>query len=112
MRGGGGGGGFEARFREYLLEAIDHSLLVLGEIAREALYSHVERRYQVKREEIPNRLDVLHEVFEGVFGAGARVIERLIAKTLCGKVNLEFIEHENWTLLEYVEDLRKRLGEV
>ncbi|MBS7651062.1 MAG: hypothetical protein QXK72_00915 [Candidatus Bathyarchaeia archaeon] len=106
-----GGEVFEGRFKEGLLEAIDDGLLVLGEIARQALYSHIERRYQVKRDEIPNRLEVLHETLESVFGAAStRVIERLIVKTLCSRIGSEFIEHENWTLLEYVEDLRKRLG--
>ncbi|MBS7627087.1 hypothetical protein KEJ51_08685, partial [Candidatus Bathyarchaeota archaeon] len=96
-------------FREDLLGAIDDGLLVLGEIVRQALYSHIERRYQVKREEIPDRLDVLHDTLEVVFGSGTQVIERLIAKTLCGRLGLDFIEHENWTLMKYVEDLRKRL---
>ncbi|MGQ9543539.1 MAG: hypothetical protein ACUVTM_05595 [Candidatus Bathyarchaeia archaeon] len=102
-----GGGTLKDKFRNVLLESIDLGLLVLGEVARQALYSHIERRYQVKHEDLPDRLEVLHEVLEGVLGVGGRVVERLIARTMCESLNLRFIEHENWTLQEYVEYAKK-----
>jgi len=91
-------------------EAVHEKLLVLGEIVRDAIYNHIETRHQLKREEIPRRLEVFHKALMGIIGAGAKIIEKLIAKRLYSRLGLSFIEHEDWTLVEYVEDAKKHMG--
>lgn len=106
----GGGKAVENKFKKTLLEAVDYGLLVLGETVRQAIYSHIERNYKVKREEVPERLEAFHKALEGVLGAGAKVVERLIAKNLYQRLNLNFIEHEDWTLADYIRDAEKLIG--
>lgn len=91
-------------------EAVHEGLLVLGEIVRTAIYNYFETRYQIKREEIPRRLEAFHKALMGIIGAGAKIIEKLIAKRLYSRLGLSFIEHEDWTLVEYVEDAKKHMG--
>jgi len=95
------------RFDSAVLEAVDYGLAVLGETVRQAIYSHIGMKYQVKREEIPEKLDVFCRASGGLFGAGAKVVEKLIARRLYSKLGLSFEEHENWTLVEYVNHAKK-----
>lgn len=87
-----------------LLGAVDHGLLALGEIVRSTIYDRMEESYQVKREEIPEKLDTFHKALQEMLGRGAEVVRRLIAKNLYSSLNLKFAEHENWTLVDYVQD--------
>ncbi|MEM2896688.1 MAG: hypothetical protein QW265_03970 [Candidatus Bathyarchaeia archaeon] len=94
-------------FNKVLLESIDEGFLKLGESVKHAIYWHIERNYGIKREEIPDRLKEFHEALIGLFGAGAKVIERLVAKSLYGKLGLSFEERESWSLIDYIEEAKK-----
>jgi len=87
---------------EALVQAIDHGLLVLGEIARQALYQRIEKDYQVKRDQIPEKLPAFHTALLELLGAGAKVLERLIARDLYKLLGLNFVYHGDWTLVDYV----------
>lgn len=96
-----------AAFRDVLLQSIDDALLVPGEIVRGAIYDRVERSYQLKREEIPEKLELFHKALRDLLAAGGGVLERLIAKNLYLRLDLNFNQHENWTLLDYVDEVKK-----
>ncbi len=85
-----------------LLDAVDYGLLAPGEIVRATIYERIEGSYQVRREEIPERLDTFHKALQELLGKGAEVVRRLIAKNLYSRLDLKFTEHENWTLVDYV----------
>jgi hypothetical protein len=95
------------RFRKILLEAADYGLAVFGERVHQAIYDHIERRYQIRREEIPEHLETFQKALEGILGRGSKVVEKLIAKHLYDRLDLNFCEHPDWTLLEYVRWARK-----
>jgi hypothetical protein len=89
-------------FRKALLKAVDDGLLVIGESARDALLYHMERSFGIRHQEIPERLEGFHEALGDLLGAGARVVETLIAKNLYDALGLNFEGHENWTIIDYV----------
>lgn len=95
-----------------LREASDQGLLVLGEIVRETIYQRIERTHQVKREEIPEKLGTFHEALQVMFGARVKVIERLIARDLYGRLGLNFTTHDGWTIVEYFDNAKKLMGIV
>lgn len=97
----------DAEFREALLEAVDYGLLVFGENVRKTIYDRVESYYQIKRGEIPEKLESFHGALVGLFGRGEGVVERLIAKKLYLTLHLSFEAHENWTLVDYVNHAKK-----
>jgi hypothetical protein len=99
--------GDSARFRETLLEAIDDALLVPGEIVRSAIYDCIEKRHRIKREEIPEKVELFHKSLQQLLGGSAKVIEKLIAKSLYRKLGLNFNEHKDWTLLDYINHAKK-----
>lgn len=96
-------------FREALLGAVDKGLLILGESSRHAIYYHVERSHQVRREEIPERLEAFNKALRGIFGEGAKIIEKIIARNLYSRLALRFEEHENWTIANYVDNAKKAI---
>jgi len=92
--------------------AVDEALLVPGEIVRTAIYERIERSYQLKREEIPDHLETFHQALQDLLGAGGKVMEKLIAKSLYRRLKLNFTQHDGWTLVDYVNHAKeaKRSG--
>jgi len=96
-----------AEVREVLLQAIDQGLAIPGEIVRAAIYERIERSYQLKREEIPEKLETFHLALQDLLGGAARVMEKLIAKNLYRGLGLNFTEHANWSIVDYVNHAKK-----
>jgi len=96
--------------KKALIEATDHALLALGEIVRQTIYERMETAHQVGRDEIPEKLETFHKALQGMLGAGAKVIEKLIAKNLYSQLDLNFTERVNWTIVEYFDHAKKARG--
>lgn len=97
----------DAEFRNALLDSVDYGLLVLGEIVRQTIYNRLESNYQIERTEIPEKLEGFHAALAGIFGRRGIVVERLVAKKLCDRLRLKFEDHENWTIVDYVNHAKK-----
>jgi len=96
-----------AELNETLLQAVDHGLLTLGQSARVAIYEWIESSYQVRREDIPDKLLTFHRALQDLLGSGAKMIERLIARDLYSRLGLDFIEHHDWTLIDFMHHAKK-----
>lgn len=94
----------EPEFEALLLEAIDEALFVLGDSVTQTVYFHLERSFNIKKDEIPYRLGTFTQAIENIFGAGAKFIEILIMKKLHKKVEgvLKWNESERFGFTEYV----------
>ena len=99
--------GQPANLEKILLEAVDEGLLVPGEIVRAAIYERLERSYQIKREEIPEKLETFHRALKDLLGAGDKVMEKLIAKSLYRRLKLNFTQHDGWTIIDYVNHAKE-----
>jgi hypothetical protein len=94
-------------FRQLALDAVDDGLVILGdEPVIHAFYDSLQKRRRIKREEIFDNLNVLHEFMKYMFQEGARILEKRMAKSLYRKVGLLFTEHADWTLTQYIEEAR------
>jgi hypothetical protein len=92
---------------ETLLQAVDEAPLVPGEIVRTAIYERIERSYQLRREEIPEKLETFHRALQELLGAGGKVMEKLIVRNLCRRLGLSFENHDGWTLVDYVNHAKR-----
>ena len=99
--------GQPASLEKILLEAVDEGLLVPGEIVRAAIYERLERSYQIKQGEIPEKLETFQLALEDLLGESAKVMEKLIAKRLYSHLGLDFAHRDGWTLVEYVNHARE-----
>ena len=93
--------------KEALLHAIDDGLAEPGKIVRTAIYDRIERSYQLRREEIPEKLETFHKAFQDLLGASAKVMEKLFAKTLYNQLGIEFTTKKDWTITDYVKHIKK-----
>jgi len=96
-----------AEFRRILLEAVDYGLMVLGEIVRQTIYGRIEKDHGLKRADIPEQLDAFHTALGSVLGVSAKTVERLIAKNLYQRLNLNFTPRPEWTLVDYVNHAKE-----
>ena len=96
-------------FNLALLEAVDEGFLALGESVRQAIYWHLENRFSIKRNEIPNRLKEFMEALKNMFGAGAEILLKVIIKRFYIKLNLNFKDVEGWSFIDYVENAKKSI---
>lgn len=91
-------------FEKLLLDAVDEGLSSLGKSSRKAIYFHLEKDFNIKKKEIPCKIEVFEDSIEKIFGAGADFLEILIMKRLHEKVGgtLELYESIDFTFSEYV----------
>jgi len=91
-------------FEKILLEAIDESLTSLGNSAKQAIYFHLEKKFKIRKSEIPYRLEDFAKGLERIFGVGAQFIEISIMKQLYGRIGqpLEWNENKALVFTEYI----------
>jgi hypothetical protein len=80
-------------FHRALLEAVDEGFLALGGSVRRALYWHLENRFPLRRDKIPNRPGEFSEALKNMFGAGAEIL--LKVKRFYKKLGLAFKDVED-----------------
>jgi hypothetical protein len=78
----------KADFEKLLLEAVDAGLTPLGESSKQAIYFHLERNYNIKKQEIPHRIEDFVYALKKIFGLGASFLESLFLKLLFEKAGL------------------------
>ncbi len=81
---------FGRDFEKLLVEAVDDGLSTLGDSAKQAIYYHLEKSFNVKKEEVPCKMTAFTQAIQNIFGAGANFIEILIMKKLYEKIDRSF----------------------
>jgi hypothetical protein len=91
-------------FDKLLLCAIDEALNSLGESVSQSIYFHIENKFSVTRNTIPENLVEFQGGLEKIFGTGAQFIEILIMKNLHSKIGLPLImKSEQLEFVKYVD---------
>jgi len=75
-------------FNKILLAAIDEALSSLGESVKTSIYFHLEETFNIKRWEIPLRINDFSNALEKILGIGARHLEILFMKNLHAKIGV------------------------
>jgi len=97
-------------FERLLLNAIDEGLSALGESPKRVVYFYLEKKFSIKRREIPHKIEHFVEALEKIFGLGAKFLQILIIKQLYQKIekNLEWNEEQtDLTFTEYIMAARR-----
>lgn len=103
----------EKAFDKLLLEVIDEALSSLGDSVKQAIYFHLENKFKIARDEIPQRVEDFAAGIEKIFGFGARFLEILIMKKLYEKIEqpLEWNENEELIFINYIAAARRSFVE-
>jgi len=96
-------------FDKLLLEAVDEGLSSLGESAKQAVYFHLEKGFDIEKEEIPSKIENFVNAFENIFGLGANFLEIQIMRRLYEKVggSVQLSDSKDFTFTEYVTAARR-----
>jgi hypothetical protein len=84
-------------------------LSCLGESGKHAVYFHLERRFGIKKREIPFKVEDFVDAVEKIFGPGVRLLEIQIMKSLYRKIGrpLGNEKLQDLVFAEYVATARK-----
>ncbi len=101
----------EQNFNDVLLASIDEVLSVLGENVKLNIYLHLEKGFNIKKQEIPQKLCLFTEALEAIFGIGSRPLEIMFMKKLHSKMGGQqlSIGLEDFTFPKYADELKKNL---
>ena len=90
-------------FQKILLEVIDETLLNLGETVKTSIYFHLKNSFNIKRQDIPHKIEDFSEALEQMFGVGAKYLEISFMKSLHAKIRVtcKWPAHE-WPLCKWV----------
>ncbi len=92
-----------SEFDQLLQSAIDDALTTLGEAVKQAIYFHIENKFNVSKDHIPENIEGFQVGLEKIFGAGSKFIEILIMKHLHAKTGLALeIEGDELEFVKYV----------
>jgi len=91
-------------FEELLLQAIDEGLSSLGDSSKQAIYFHLDKSFNIKKEQIPTKVEAFEDAIENIFGIGASFLQIAIMKQLYRKVGgaLELNDTAKLAFTEYV----------
>jgi hypothetical protein len=80
----------EIKFARILLDSIDEALSSLGQNVKLSIYFHLENKFSVPKEDIPDRIEDFSNALEQIFGLASKQLEILIIKHLHQKINLNY----------------------
>lgn len=69
-------------YNRHFCNAFEQTLSSLGENPKKAIYRHLEETFQIRRWEIPGKIDIIEKFFDQIFGAGAVSLKNLFYKNL------------------------------
>jgi nucleoside-diphosphate-sugar epimerase len=95
-------------FEKSLLDAVDGALACLGESTRLAIYSQLENDFNIKREEIPRKIQEFADAIEKIFGAAAKLFEIQIIKKLheIAGNSFRYFPEQDLVFTEYVTAIK------
>lgn len=100
---------FGRDFEKLLVEAVDDGLSTLGDSAKQAIYYHLEKSFNVKKEEVPCKMTAFTQAIQNIFGAGANFIEILIMKKLYEKIDrsIKWNQFEGFGFAQNVSEAKR-----
>ncbi len=100
-------------FQKLILEAIDYGFSNLGNCSKKRLYKILEEEFNIKKEEIPQKIQEFTKAIEEIFGLAAKIIEIQIMKWLYRKINSKctfHLQETDFSFTKYIEVIRETIG--
>lgn len=95
-------------FRRLLLESIEDTIRgVLGELPLEAIYDSLEKKNQIKRDDIPQRIEDFQNALTRLLGAAAPVIIRMMTRNLYSKFDIPCNRETGYCLKKHADICRQ-----
>jgi len=73
-------------FETALIESIDEVFTTFGESVKQGVYSYLENKHGIRKQQIPRMIEGFTDALESIFGEAAKLVELKIIEKLQGKV--------------------------
>ncbi len=73
-------------FEQLVNETIDNVFSSLGTVCRQAIYDYLEKKYELKKNDVADHILEFSEALEQIFGGAAALLEIQMIRRLCRKV--------------------------
>ena len=99
-------------FEIAVTESIDEVFTTLGENVKQAMYSYLKNRYNMRKEQIPSMIEDFTNAIESIFGDAAKLVELKIIEKLQGKVKGFTYKSKSKEMFfaEYITALQRHLN--
>ena len=101
----------EQNFNRLFIEVIDETFSSLGESAKTAIYFHLERKFKIKKDEIPNTVANFAQAMDILFGISSKPLELMFMQRLNEKVKAEYgsVKPDDFTFEKYVDMVKQKV---
>ena len=101
----------EKKLNKVIVNTVDEELKrIFGETATLVIYGYLENNLSLKREKIPEKIDLFSQGLGSFFGSGAYMLEKTIITNLYSSFGFNYQEKRGYTFVEYVTELKNRLS--
>lgn len=103
----------KANFNEILFESVHEAFeTALGKTVSEALALHLQKYLGISNDDLPNHLISLLTPLEYSYGLAGDTLGKTIVKRMYKKAGVPFYEVGTRPMLEYVQELRKKIVSI
>ena len=104
------------RIDQYLLDAVEESLAFLGEPVKNQIFTQLESNCSIKKEALPENIEIFSRLLYRLFGSHAKVIEIKCMKTFYSKIQKDpeighkfYISNDkDFNFPSYIEEFRQQ----
>ena len=95
------------QFERIITSAIDNTLSSFGDSLPQAFYSRLEKDFNLKKEEIPQRINELAAAIEEIFGISGKLVEAKILQSVHAQVPdfVHFPKSKDLLFADYLKSL-------
>jgi len=100
----------EKKFSKVIVNTVDEELKrIFGETATLVIYGYLENNLSLKREKIPEKIELFSQGLDKFFGSGAYMLEKTILMSLYSSFGFNYREKKGYTFVDYVTELKNCL---
>lgn len=103
---------YTTNFNQVFLETLDTALSSFGEACKQTIYHQLEKRYAIKKEEIPKNVEEFCQALTDLFGDASLLLEINIMRILHDKAPyLKIVPQKSeLSFVGYLKTLQKQLS--
>jgi len=99
------------KLNKLIVNTVDEELKkIFGETATLVIYGYLENNLSLKRENIPEKIELFSQGLDKFFGSGAYMLEKMILTNLYSSFGFNYQEKKGYTFVDYVTELKNRLS--
>jgi len=99
------------KFDKILLDVVDQGIRdILGETAVQFIYNYLERSFSLRRDDIPEKLEIFAEGLEEMLGSGAKVVEKFVLRNIYFHFGVNYQEREGYRFSDYIREIEVKLS--